>query len=230
MKFASSFIRPGTVMEIVDNYGTIKASSPGLFSVDDDPSMLPPIIPFVQVGSSSYSSVLKDETVWIFHDDTNSQLFFYLRLNQLSQSVKDILDSGDENQEIVFSRDTSKGLYQMFFNDGTGIKFMKDDNYIQISPEGNIDIVTEKNNRSISLSDDSICIGKKSDDAGSVMNHAAYGEKVEDCLNTINNILMQLQTLSTPNPYTAALAPAFATLPKLAAQIEQITSSDVKIV
>ena len=36
--------------------------------------------------------------------------------------------------------------------------------------------------------------------------------------------------LATPNPYTAALAPAFASLPKLTSQIEQITSNDVKII
>ena len=230
MIFASSFLRPGTVVEVVDNYGTIKATSPGLFSVNDDPSLLPPIIPFNQGPANSFSSVLKDEVVWIFHDNANSQLFFYLRLNQLSQSVKDLLDSGDVNQEIIFSRDTDKGIYQMFFNDGTGIKFMKDGNYIQINPDGNIDIVTEKSNRSISISGDSICLGKKSDDASKVNTHAAYGERVEDCLTTINNILTQLQTLATPNPYTAALAPAFSSLPKLASQIEQITSNDVKII
>ena len=118
----------------------------------------------------------------------------------------------------------------MFFNDGTGIRFMKDGNYIQINPDGNIDRVIEKSNRSISISNDSICIGKKSDDASKVSTHAAYGERVEDCLNTINNILTQLQMLATPNPYTAALAPAFASLPKLTSQIEQITSNDVKII
>ena len=85
MIFASSFLRPGTVVEVVDNYGTITATSPGLCSVNDDPSLLPPIIPFSQGPANSFSSVLKDEIVWIFHDNTNSQLFFRIG-NKIQES------------------------------------------------------------------------------------------------------------------------------------------------
>ena len=45
MKLFKGTIRPGKVMEVLEN-GVIKASSPGLFSFTDDPEKLPPIMPW----------------------------------------------------------------------------------------------------------------------------------------------------------------------------------------
>ena len=39
MKLDKGTIRPGTVLEILDD-GLIKASAPGLFSITDDPEMI----------------------------------------------------------------------------------------------------------------------------------------------------------------------------------------------
>lgn len=231
MELDRCFLRPGIVVEIVDKKGTIKATSPGLFSVEDDHELLPPILPWFQGSNSSYSSPLVGDVVWILHDRSNTQLFHYIRFNRLDDSVSKMLEeSEDENIEVIFSRDTSKGLYQLFFSDGTGIKLLRDNSYICIKPNGDIDIVTENSRRSISLSGDSICLGADSENAKSVQTHVAYGERVEDCLNTINSILKQLQSLATANPYTSALKPAFATLPKLESQISKITSDEVRVI
>lgn len=231
MELSKCFLRPGTVVEVVDRVGTVKATSPGLFSVDDDHELLPPIIPFTQSSGSSFSSPKVGDIIWILHDRSNSQLFMYIRYNRFDDVVSKILKEGeDEDIEVIFSRDTNKGLYQLYFSDGTGIKLLRDDSFICIKPNGDIDIVTENSKRSISLSGDSICLGADSENAPSVKNHVAYGEKVEECLNTINSVLKQLQKLATANPYTSPLSAAFATLPKLETQIPSITSNDVRVI
>lgn len=243
MELGRSFLRPGKVVKIVDKKGTIKCTSPGLFSVEDNDDLLPPIYPFYSGGcSSSFSSPLVDDTVWIFHDMSNTQLFFYIRYNTIDYSTRKLIeqeynDAGSDdsniaqsNIEVIFSRDTDKGLYQIFFSDGSGIKFLKDDSYIQIRPDGAIDIVSDSVGRSISLCSDSICLGADTDNVKSVECHAAYGEKVEACLETINSVLTQLKTLSANSPYTASLSPAFAALSKLPSQISKVTSDDVRII
>ena len=45
MKLEKGIIRPGIVLEVLDN-GIIKASAPGLFSYSDDPEKMPPIFPW----------------------------------------------------------------------------------------------------------------------------------------------------------------------------------------
>ena len=65
MKLDKGTIRPGTVLEILDD-GLIKASAPGLFSITDDPEMLPPIMPwFIGNNSNSFSKLKQYDEVWI---------------------------------------------------------------------------------------------------------------------------------------------------------------------
>ena len=57
MRLVNGTIRPGTVLEVLEN-GLIKASAPGLFSYVDDPKMLPPIMPwFIGNNSNSFSKL-----------------------------------------------------------------------------------------------------------------------------------------------------------------------------
>ena len=157
MRFVACELRPGTVVSVEDRYGTIKATSPGLFSVEDDPELLPPITPFVQINENGFSSVKVDDPVWILYDKSNSQFLQYIRIVQLSPDIRDLLESeNSDNIEILFSRDTDNGLYQIFFSDGTGIKFLRDESYILITPNGDIEISkNDEMNRCISISADS---------------------------------------------------------------------------
>lgn len=230
MNLGDSILRPGEVLEIVTNYGVIKASSPGFFPHDSDPALLPPILPLLQPHSGYFSSPVVGDSIWILHDLSNSQLFFYLRHSDLPKRVMDILSNEDENIEVVFSRDTDKGIYQLFFSDGTGIRISKDNSIICIDPDGNIDMYTDDSNRAISISPDSVCIGARSEDAGKIHTHAAYGEKVEECLEMIGNILSNLRTTAMGNPYTAHLSTALASVNMLSNKVKTVTSKDVKIV
>ena len=231
MKMKNCELVPGVIVRVDDPAaGVIRCTAPGLFSVNDDPSLLPPIMPFVPSGHrGSVSTPAEGDKVWIIVEEGNSQMIWWIRRGDEPDEVKSI----DPAREVVFSRDTDKGIYQLFWSDGEGIKFLKDGSYIRISPEGNIDIVKEGINRAISISPDSICLGKGSDDAGGVDTHAAYGERVEDALNAIYDILKGMSTSCLQLPqYLGPLKSSLneITLTQLSSKISKCTSKDIKIV
>lgn len=232
MNFSTSTLRPGKVLEVVDERGTVKASAPGLFSANDDPSLLPPVYPIGYGGGrGSYSSPLVGDRVWVLHDNANTQLFLYIRYNDLPYEVTELLDKNTET-EVVFSRDTDAGVFQIYFSSGEGVKLTGAGSYILIHTNGDIDIVSGGNGRSISLSDDSICLGQPVSKAGGVSTHAAYGESVEDALDTIYNILLKLKTGCVANPYTSNVSALISTtdLAKLQKIKNECTSNDIKII
>ena len=228
MNLSECEIRPGEVVKIVNNYGKIKASSPGLFSVDDDPDLLPPCIPFIQLNASSFSSVKIGDPIWIIRDRSNTQLFFYIKIFQLPSDVKTNILNDSQDKDILFYRDTDNGIYQIFFN-GEIIKLTHDDAYIAIDKDNNINISNGDPDRTISISSDCICLGKKSGDTKQAK-PVAYGDEVENCLNQIYDILNELKSLASANTYTYNLTTAFLTLPQLEKDIEKISSDDVKTV
>lgn len=231
MNFSTSTLRPGKVLQVVDEKGTVKISAPGLFSADADPEMLPPVYPICPVHRGGFSSPLVDDRVWVLHDEANSQLFLYIRFNDLPYEVTKLLNAETET-EVVFSRDTDNGVFQLYFSSGEGVKILGNGSYILIHTNGDIDIYKEGLNRSISLSDDSICLGKSSGEAGSVDTHVAYGETVEDALDVIYNILLKLKTGCVSNPYTSNISTliSMTDLTKLQTLKNQCTSGDVKTV
>ena len=230
MKMKNCELLPGKVVQVDDpGSGVVRCTAPGLFSVNDDPSLLPPITPFIPSGHrGAVSTPAEGDKVWIITEEGNSQMIWWIRRGDEPDEVKSI----NPDREVVFSRDTDNGVYQLFWSDGEGIKFLKDGSYIRISPDGNIDIVREGINRAISISPGSICLGKGSDDESLVSTHAAYGERVEDALDAIYNILSNLSKLCAGNPYTGTLKPALneLTLSQLSSKISKCTSKDVKIV
>ena len=78
---------PGTVVQVVDNEkGIVKRTAPSMFSVDDDPEVLPPIIPFAPSGHlGSVSTPEEGDLVWIVVDNSNSQMIYYIFLPGLLQ-------------------------------------------------------------------------------------------------------------------------------------------------
>lgn len=231
MNFSTSTLRPGKVLQVVDEKGTVKISAPGLFAADSDPDMLPPVYPMCPVHRGGFSSPLVDDRVWVLHDDSNSQLFLYIKFNDLPYEVTKLLNTETET-EVVFSRDTDNGVFQMYFSSGEGVKILGNGSYILIHTNGDIDICKEGLGRSISLSDDSICLGKSSDEAGGVDTHVAYGETVEDALDVIYNILLKLKTGCISNPYTSNISSliSLTDLTKLQTLKNQCTSGDVKTI
>ncbi len=215
---------PGKVIEVVDDRGVVKATSVGLFSVDDDSGLLPPIYPFIESHSSSYSSPLVDDEVWIVYNDTNPQVLYYIRRKQLPQHLQELL--GDDNIEVIMSRDTDDGLYQIFFSDGTGIKLLKDESYICIKNDDTIVLSTPDSNRTISIGGDSISLGTE----GGSAEPALLGNQTKQALTQIYNLFMSTATAAASSPFTAPISTALnASLPQLKSQIERILSENVTL-
>lgn len=231
MNFSTSTLRPGKVLQVVDEKGTVKLSAPGLFAENSDPDLLPPAYPICPVHRGGYSSPLEGDRIWVLHDDMNSQLFLYIRFNDLPYEVASLLDKETET-EVVFSRDTDQGVFQLYFSSGEGVKMLGNGSYILIHTNGDIDICKEGLGRSISLSDDSICLGKSSGEASGVDKHVAYGETVEDALDVIYNILFKVKTGCISNPYTSNISTliSLTDLIKLQTLKNQCTSGDVKTI
>lgn len=221
---------PGEVIQVVDKEkGIVKCTAPSLFSVNDNPEVLPPIIPFAPSGHlGSVSTPEVGDLVWIITDNGNSQMIYYIR----RYAIPDELVNIDPPREVIFTRNDKNGIYQLYWSSGDGIRIMKDGSSIRIAPNGNIDIIKKGMNRAISISTDSICIGKESSEARSVDTHAAYGERVEDALEEIYNILIRMGTLAAPSPYTNDISTVLTPemLSPLSSKISKITSQDVKIV
>lgn len=150
MKLENCQLRPGKIVEVIDNKGTIKAVVRGLFSENDDISLLPPIIPFVSNNTSSFSSPKIDDIVWVLTQQGNSQQFFYLGLNKNSIDLQN-LQNEDENIEIIFSRKIDEDLTQFYYRDSDGINILNKNDIITMN--NGIFIKTNNEHINISLTD-----------------------------------------------------------------------------
>ena len=83
MKLATGILRPGIILEVLDNW-KIKVSAPGLFS-SEDKDLIPPIMPFWELigsHSNSFSTPVKgdeekvDVYVNLFYGSINDRNLF----------------------------------------------------------------------------------------------------------------------------------------------------------
>ena len=100
---------PGTVVQVVDKEkGIVKCTAPSMFSVNDDPEVLPPIIPFAPSGHlGSVSTPEEGDLVWIVVDNSNSQMIYYIR----RYAIPDELSNIDSPREVFFVRNDENGFY-----------------------------------------------------------------------------------------------------------------------
>ena len=116
MKLHKAIIRPGNVMEVLEN-GVIKASAPGLFSFSDDPAKLPPIMPW-QIGSNcnSFSKPKLYENIWIMNFLDNPRQLYWFRKDRVSDNSN--INITEENVEILCNRDVNGEWATIYFSDG----------------------------------------------------------------------------------------------------------------
>ena len=95
MKLSQGILRPGRVLEVLDN-GKIKATAPGLFNAQDQP-LLPPILPFPSWHANSYSSPKVGDEVWVLNlMDNPLQLHWFRKDNFTENPVIQ-----EENVEVL---------------------------------------------------------------------------------------------------------------------------------
>ena len=118
MKLACGTLRPGKVMK-VEEKGIIKASAPGLFSDQDNPDDLPPIYPWFHEHANSYSSVKKDDEVWIMNFSDNPLQLHWLRKDDIENNNDFPIGDEGENVEIVVNREFEDSNWAtIYFSNG----------------------------------------------------------------------------------------------------------------
>jgi len=228
MKLLNAIIRPGEVLEILEN-GKIKVSAPGLFA-EEDKDMNPPIMPFWElIGShaNTYSEPIIGDEVWVLNVlDNPLQLYWFRKDHHIDNNTEIFNEcgSGPQNVEIICNRESGLGYASLFFSDGTGWILRNDDSRLQIYPDGHIEMGLNWPKRIIKIDSDSINIGGD-DDA----HPACYGDKVSDILTEMCDIIATAGFAGNMSPYTKPMATVLKRIETVKAKILDIKSNHVKI-
>ena len=226
MILAQAQIRPGRVLKVEDEKGTIKAMCCGLFSEEDDPEKLPPVYPFPLGGANNFSSPKEDDEIWLMFFADNPMELFYIRKDNFPEHLQDILSQDYEDCEVLASRELSSGMVQIYFTDGDGWIIRNVDSVINMRKDGSILLDTGEDHRKIDICNNSISLGSE----GGSEHTAAYGDKVVKSLNILNNILNAVSSASKSNPYTAGISMAIEALrPTFEQSIDEIESMHVTL-
>lgn len=212
MRLSDVDLRPGKVLKVIDNYGTIKASAQGIFSEKDDPDMLPPVIPFIITSTTSFSMPHKDDLVWVWYNPDNPQELFYSFRCNTQKLNGGTLDNEYPDVEVQMKRKSDNGEISVEYNDDDGYTVNNSDSKFNIDNKEHDIHINHKGGTSVSITKDNISLGK---DGGSQY-RAVCGEKLIDSLNDIKNILSAIKEAAIGNPYTMQIGTAMTPLmPKL---------------
>jgi hypothetical protein len=210
MKLLKGTIRPGLVLEVLEN-GNIKASAPGLFSFSDDPAKMPPIMPW-QIGSNcnSFSQPKVNDDVWIMNFEDNPRQLYWFRKDRVANNTN--IPLTEENVEILCNREVGGDWMTIYFSDGSGWVIGKGDSIINIKADGSILLDTSNANRAIDICGDGVYLGGTREDSD--FHPIAFGDETQKVLYSILAALKIVQQVSMVNPYTMAIGTAL--LPQLA--------------
>lgn len=224
MKLSNGTIRPGTVLEVLEN-GLIKASAPGLFSYIDDPKMLPPIMPwFIGNNSNAFSKLKQYDDVWIMNFSDNPQQLYWFRKDTIADNTN--ISLTETNVEILCNKEVNGDWCTIYFSDGSGWVIGKGESIIQIRPDGSIFLSNDMPNRCIDINGQNISIGSE----GKSAHPAACGDAVEETILNLCILLNKIALTAVGNPYTAAIGMTLLQeLPNVTESINNISSMHVTI-
>lgn len=226
MVLSQGHIRPGRVLQVVNNQGVIKASCCGLFSDVDEPDKLPPVYQFSFGGANNFYMPHEDEEVWVLFFDDNPLELFYIRKDNINENLNNILKTKHEECEVLMSKELSAGFVQFYFTDGEGWILRNFDSVIQIRPDGSILLDAGSAHRKIDINDNSISLGS----IGSSAHTAAYGDEVVAAFNKVVFIFnAMIAACSLSSNHTLLKLFIEKTIPDLKAQIEKIESEHVTL-
>lgn len=232
MKLSKGTIRPGMVLEVLED-GIIKAAAPGLFSPVDDPNMLPPIMPwFIGNNSNTFSKLKPHDNVWIMNFADNPRQLYWFRKDNMTVNNSITLPGTEtsimqeENVEIVCNRDVCGELCSIYFSDGSGWVLSKGESIIQIRPNGSILLSIDQPNRCIDINGRGISLGSE----GKSSHPACFGDETENLLFALCNMLNGIAIKALANPHTAVIGTELlAKLPGITSKISNISSQNVTL-
>lgn len=192
-------IRPGFVLRVEDNYGTVKASVTGVFSEDADPDTLPPVIPFGTMSRGTFSHPKENDPIWVILNRDNPQELLYVRQTDLPNQLSDTLDKSYEDVEVLMRTESGTGYAQILFDTEEGLMVQNDTSFVNIDKDGNIVIKKDGPHRTIEINSDGISIGSE----GSSAEPACLGNKTEDALNKLWNCINMITVALSSDPYAS---------------------------
>lgn len=226
MNLSAAHIKPGRVLQVVDDFGTIKACCCGLFSDQDEPDKIPPMYPFPFQAANGFSKLQEGDEIWVISFDDNNMELFYIRKDNIKKELNDLLSNSYEEVEVLASKEMPLGMIQLYFTDGDGWIIRNVNSVINIRKDGSILLDSGSAHRKIDICDNSISIGSE----GGSTHSAAYGDSVEVSLTILNNLLDAISVSAKKNPYTAFIGSTIDLFRPLFEQtIENISSPHVTL-
>ena len=224
MKLNKGTIRPGTVLEVLEN-GMIKAIAPGLFAYTDDTSKMPPIMPwFVGNNTNAFSQPKQYDDVWIMNFSDNPRQLYWFRKDNICENEN--IPMTEENVEVLCNREVGGEWCTIYFSDGSGWVIGKGESIIKIRPDGSILLTNNMPNRCIDINGKNISIGSEGESA----HPAACGDEVESTMLSLCMLLFEVGTAALTNPHTIAIGTKlFNKLPSIINKIPNISSQHVTI-
>ena len=208
MVLAAAQIRPGRVLKVEDEKGTIKAMCCGLFSEEDDPENLPPVYPFPLGCANTFSSPKEDDEIWVMFFSDNPMELFYIRKDNFPENLQDTLSQDYEDCEVLASRELASGMVQIYFTNGDGWIIRNVDSVIQMRKDGSILLDTGSDNRKIDICNNSISLGSE----GGSEHTAGYGDEITTQFRNIGIILKGIADAAKATPFTAGIKMAIDSL------------------
>lgn len=206
MELMNGEIRPGIVLKVIDEYGTIKCSCVGLFSEEDDPEMLPPVFPFLKVSPSQFCKPNMGDKVWVLFFHNNPQELFYFFQgdvkNTIGTSLKESsgdLNKYDQNNNVLLKCDSGFEGAELSFSSKNGMTMKNDTASMNMDQDGNINISNE--NGSIDMDEKGIHL------SGSE-HSVARGDVVMDRFNKLESMMKMFAKSLQGVTFTAAAGTA----------------------
>lgn len=213
MELARGDLRPGKVLQVVDNIGTIKVSAPGMFTDQDDVDLLPPVFPLFTIGSNTFSSPNVGDSIWLLSFRGNAQELFYFRMVDHKDYMKNIGNINNNSDiECVVRKQTDNGWGELYLDTGEGWIIANGDCKAVIDNSGNVNLIGN-----------SVRLG-----SSSASNPVCKYEETEALLKMITNVLGTLAAgVAETAPSQASGATTMINMIK--AQIPKIKSSKIYV-
>lgn len=216
MELYNAYLRPGKILEVVDNYGNVKCSVVGIFKDDEDLTKLPVISPAPFMRTSPYSFVQPKvgDDVWVMLFSDNPQLLFYLFQGDAKTTNSGDLDTGYKDVELFSKHDESVFMY----DNEDGFTLKNDKKFINVGKDVNI----ANGERSITITDNGIRINNGGENQPMVL-----GNNLKECLQDMVTLFEFIKTTAMSNPITMPIGVAMnAGLIKIKSKLKTILSKD----
>lgn len=222
MKLKNVELIPGVVVDDLDPkyLGRVKVSAPGEFdpSTADIETMFwaYPILP--QWGYQGFSRLLRGSKVWLIKNTENYYEYWYVPYFEMYQNTYDLVNSDEKYvADVVVSRVDNGKNVQIYYNSPDGIKLLLQKGYVQLHPNGDINIETgletEGDGKFNVNSQKSTIIWK--DEKTKKVQPAALGDNVAHYIKDCGEQFSLLSTAALTSPYTHHLSKMFSNLSQI---------------